>query len=590
MSKKKLKPILGSEFYVCRKDAAQKDKENWSLPHLCVLAKSHKGWKNLMRASSASFRPEFFYRKPRLNLERLAKFAEGEFIVFSGHMGSDLADAVFKEPKLAYAARSVADAKSLAGEGWHLRVFEAMDKYCALFGRENFYVEIQLVDRENLPASVVVAEGLRWAARKRGLKCVATADSHYCRRGDSWDHRILLCTALDARMADVERRVEAGEDVSLGAFFRSSNYHIPSAEEMAGLHAGHPDELAHSLEIASRCESYDVGGRPLLPSFDCPGGLTPDEYLAELCKRGWGEKILGKIPAAKLPAYEERLWKKEFPVLTGAGLSSYFLIVWDVIRHAREDLGARVGKGRGSAAGCLVSYLTDITRVDPIRYDLLFERFYNAGRNAPGRVALPDIDSDFPIRARGKVIDYLRGKYGRDRVCQMATFSRMQGKSALQDVLRANGAADFETALRVTEHVPDESGIADLLQEMREETGEASIIRWALENHPGPLREWAELAEDGSVTGDYGKYFEQAIRLEGTKRNMGKHASGVIVCSEPLADVCPMVWDSSAEEMMVGVDHRDAESMGLVKLDILGLRTLDCIQGAENLVRTGRLA
>jgi DNA polymerase-3 subunit alpha len=588
LTKHNLKPILGCEFYVCQQDSTIQTKENASLSHLVVLAKNLQGWKNLMKASSTSFRPENSYRKPRLDIEKLGKIGAGEFICFSGHMGSDLANVCFDEPKLAYNCASYEEARTLVSKNWESRVNEAVLRYQKAFGRENFYLEIQLVDQTNLPAVLVVARILRHCGKKLGVPCVATADSHYPRREDAADQRILLCTSLDTTLKEVQRKLDANEDVGLGAFFKSNNYHIPSLREMEELHAGYPEELENSLKIADRCEVYAVGGKPKLPVFACPGGETPDSYLEKLCQEGWKTKIAGRLEQEKQPTYQARLTETELPVLRDAGLSSYFLIKWDVIKYCREVLRAKVGKGRGSAAGCLVSYLLDITRVDPIRYGLSFARFYNAGRNSPGRTALPDIDTDLPIGMRAPAIEYIRAKYGRDKVCQMATFSRMQGRGALKDVLRAHDRCSFEEMGRITEHIPDEAEIADQLQEMREETGEASIIQWALQNNGDALKEWVTLREDGELDGPLALDFAQAIRLEGTKRSMGKHASGLIICSEPLEDIAPMVWDKSSGELMVGVDMNDCEALGLVKFDFLGLRTLDCIQNAESIIRTGR--
>jgi DNA polymerase-3 subunit alpha len=582
--KKKLKGIAGCEFYLCGRDATDRSVENGRLSHLCVLAKGPAGWKNLMKASSASYRPEHFYRKPRLDLERLAAFGKGEFVTFSGHMGSDLANVCFEEPRSAYGCRTYEEARGLVRKDWEAAVTAAVRKYQALFGKDNFYLEIQLVDQKNLPAAVVVARILRHVGRKLGVPRVATADSHYCRQEDAFDQRVLLCSAMDTTMKEVQRKLDAQEDVGLGAFFRSNNYHIPSPEEMKELHGDCPDELAASLEIAARCEPVSIGGKPLLPHFKVPGGKGADDYLYELCERGWH-----KVPKGKQEEYRRRLDEVEFPVIrsTDGFLADYFLIKQDIIRFARETLKTKTGLGRGSAAGCLASYLTGITRLDPIRFDLSWERFYNAGRNAPGRISLPDIDSDFLVKSREHVIQHARDTYGADRVCQMATFSRMQGRGALKDVLRAHERCTFEEMNRITEHVPDEAAIADHLQEMLAETGEASIIQWALENRADELRPWAHLDENNFLQGPLALDFAQAIRLEGTKRNMGKHASGVVICSEPLDEICPMVYDKSSGEMMTGVDMKDAEDLGLVKVDILGLRTLDCIQDSESIIRTG---
>lgn len=580
-----LKPILGNEFYISQQDATIRDKTNGKHSHLVVLAKGPEGWKNLIKATSASNKPEVFYRKPRLDLQKLASFSKDSFITFSGHMGSDMANILFEEPSLAYDANSVSDAKAMLRTDWLARSTDLAGKYKGLFGESNFYMEIQLIDHENLPASVVVAECLRRVAFETKTPCVATADSHYCRKNDAPDQRILLCSALETTLNEVQRKLDNAEEVGLSAFFKSNNYHIPSFDELKDLHTH--EELANSLVIAGRCEAIKISGRPMLPVFVPPDGSKPDDHLRQLARDGWRKKISTKVPKEKHPEYAERV-KHELEVLTGAGLSSYFLIVADFIRYAKEVLKIKVGKGRGSAAGCLVSYLTNITGVDPIRFGLIFARFYNQGRNSPGRVALPDIDCDFPIKSREAVIQYIRDKYGADKVCQMATFSRMQGRGALKDVLRARERCSFEEMGKITEHIPDEAAISDQLQEMLEETGEASIIQWALENNAEQLKEWAYLDEQGELQGPMAIEFAQAIRLEGTKRSQGKHPSGLIISSEPLADIVPMVYDKSSEQMIVGVDMRDAEEMGLVKFDILGLRTLDCICDAETLIRTGR--
>lgn len=589
MTKKKLKAVLGCEFYVCQQDATIRTPENGALSHLCVLAKGAKGWKNLMRASSASCRPEHSYRKPRLDIERIGEFGGGEFIAFSGHLGSDVANACFEDYRKAYSARTYDEARALVHPDWEARVVAVVRRYQRAFGEANFWVEIQLVDAKNIPAALVVARILRHVCKKYGFKKLASADSHYCRKEDAADQRILLCSALDTTMQQVQGKMEREEDVQLGAFFRSNNYHIPSLDEMLELHGDHPDELDATLQVAEQCEVYAIGGKPMLPRFRTPNGEETDDYLYALCTRAWDNKVAKKVPAAELPVYRSRL-EEEFRVVRGTEgfLSSYFLIKADIIRFAREVLKTLTGKGRGSAAGCLISYLTGITRVDPIVAKLSFARFYNAGRNSPGRIALPDIDSDFMIAVREKIIQYIRDTYGADKVCQMATFSRMQGRGALTDVLRAHERCSYDEIKRITEFIPDEAEIADQLQEMREETGEASIIRWALENNPEPLKQWAYLTDGGEIEGPLALDFAQAIRLEGTKRNMGKHASGIVICSEPLSEICPMVYDKGSGEMMTGVDMRVAEEIGLPKVDILGLRTLDCIHAATNIVRTGR--
>lgn len=604
--KKEIKPILGCEFYLSQQDASIREVTNRSLSHLCVLAKNAKGWRNLIRASSASNRPEFFYHKPRLDLERLAGYGEGQLIAFSGHVGSDLANVIFTDFRAAYSSTTYEQARSYVRTDWKDVTVALACKYRDLFGKENFWLEIQVLDQDNCPAMKVIAYALRWVSKKTGIPCLATADSHYCRRQDSEDQRVQLCAALDTTLQEVAAKAAAGEDVTLGAFFRSKRYHIPTVEELEPLHT--PEEMMASVQIAEMCEKYDILGKPSLPDFPCPDGLTPDQYLARLCEEGWKQKLDPRLRSDgriwgergnsfsstgsdsvsySVQEYRDRL-DRELKVLFEAGLSGYFLIKQDLLAYARSK--GKVGKGRGSAAGSLAAYLSGITNVDPLVYDLIFERFYNAGRNAPGRIAFPDIDSDFEKYKREDVIRYVRDKYGAARVAQMATFTRMQGRGALKDVLRAHSAASYEEMNRITEFIPDESSISDDLQEMMEETGEASIIRWALENESEALKGWAYLNDDGVVEGPMAKFFEQAMRLEGTFRSLGKHPSGVIISPVDLQDIVPMVYDRSSQEMMVGVDMRDAEAMGLLKFDILGTTVLDKIRGATELIRTGRLS
>lgn len=591
---KKLKAVVGCEFYLCRDEPAVKTSENRPLSHLCVVAKGQAGWKNLIRASSESNRADQFYWKPRLNLSRLGKLAGGEFIAFSGHMGSDLANVCFADHRVAYSARSYEEARELVHKDWRQRVMDEVVRYQDAFGKENFYLEIQLIDHKNLPASQVVAKILRHVGMQMGVPRVATADSHYPRREDAPDQRILLCSSLQTTLKDVQRRLDNSEDVTLGGFFRSSNYHIPTLEEMRELHT--PDELANSVQIAARCETPVIGGKPLLPTFACPGGVTPEDYMRKLADIGWSRKVANRVPRERWPEYQARRDMEE-KVLIEAGLASYFLIVEDYVRFAVEKLKCKVGEGRGSAAGSMESWLLGVTGLDPIKYDLMFERFYNAGRNdiASGRVALPDIDSDFPVRYREDIINYARDKYGEDKVCQMATYGRIQGRGALKDVLRAHDRCSFEEMNRITVNIPDEAAIADDLQEMADAGEEPSIIRWALENTPHLLADWCVIKESADpdapleLDGPLALDFAQAMRLEGTKHSQGKHASGVIISSVPLADVAPMVLDKVSGQPIVGVDMRDAEEMGLVKFDILGTAVLDKIMNAEEIIRTGRI-
>lgn len=582
INKAGMKGIAGCEFWLCQKDASIKDASNANSSRVTVLATSIDSWKCLVKAYSASSSKELMDRKPRLDLKRLAAFSDGQFIVMSGRMCSDLANCIFEEPRYAYSAQSLEQAKGMVKKGWHTLAMEKIAEYQTLFGKENFFVQIEQNDRLATPAELVLVEGLRWVANKVGALCVATANSHYCKPQDASDQRVILCSATESTMEEAKQKIVGNEDPSLQCFFRSSRFHIPTYEEMKEVHT--EEELANTVRIAERCEQYEIGGEPMLPHIVGSNGESPDEVLTKLCVSGWKKKVQDVAPSEKLPVYAERI-KKELKVINEAGLASYFLIVEDYVRHARDVIGSMIGPGRGSAAGCLVSYLLGITDVDPIEFDLLFERFFNAGRSTPGKVSLPDIDVDFEARFRQDVIQYLRDKYGEDKVCQMSTFSRMQGRGALKDVLRAHGRCNEEEMNRITEFIPDESEISDQLQEMREETGEASIIQWALENNAEQLKEWCHIDEDGNLRGPLAIDFAQAIRLEGTKKNMGRHASGVVISSEPLSDLYPMMIDKVSGHAVIAIDMRDAEAGGVVKFDILGLQSLDRIAAAQRMIR-----
>lgn len=589
INKAGMKGIAGCEFWICPEDPTIKEVSNLANSRVTVLAPDFDSWKDLVKAYSASASQELMFKRPRLNLAKLAEFSKGKFIVLSGRLCSDLANCIFAEPRMAYSATSLEQAKGMARKGWNDLVFSKIAEYQSLFGKENFFVEIQLNDRLATPASQLVADGLRWAAKKLGVECVATADSHYCKSQDASDQRVLLCSSTDSTMEEAAKKIVGHEDPSLVCFFRSNKFHIPTYDEMREVHT--EAELANTLKIAERCSQYEIGGKPMFPSIVGPKGEKPEDMLKELCVKGWKKRIESskKIPKEKIPVYAERI-KKELGVINKAQLASYFLIVEDYVSYARNVLGSMIGPGRGSAAGCLVSYLIGITGVDPIEFDLLFERFYNDGRNSPGRVAIPDVDIDFEARFRQAVIQYLRDKYGEDKVCQMSTFSRMQGRAAIKDVLRAHARCGHDEANRICEFIPDESEISDQLQEMREETGEASIIQWALENNPDQLKEWCFINAQGELEGPLAIDFAQAIRLEGTKRNMGKHASGVIISSEPLADLCPMFVDKTTGHAVIGVDMKDAELLGFIKFDILGLQSLDRISAATRMIRGGSRA
>ena len=413
----------------------------------------------------------------------------------------------------------------------------------------------------------------------------ATPVSYYTSRSDAELHRVLLCSSLKTTMPKIKKKISAGElDEGIEKFFQYDSFHVLSKEEVAEalLDCSHDDASVVS-EIVAKCEDYNILSKPILPAFATPSGESEEEFLTQLCREGWRENLLntGKVEDPEdEDRYVER-FKEELGVIKDANLFGYFLIVWDIIRFVSKQ-GWLSGPGRGSAAGCLISYLIGITKIDPIQYDLLFERFYNSGRNTGDRVELPDIDMDVPGKKRDDIITYLKDKYGHGNVSQMITFGRLQGRSAVKEVLRINEACSFGEMNEITKSIPNEADISDQLQDMDEE--DRSIIRWALINNSEELRDFCFINDGGYLDGDYADYFDQAIRIEGTFKTQGKHAAGIVISKDILSKVCPMVDQRSGGEKIAGLEMSDLESLGHVKFDVLGINLLDKIMKVRELI------
>ena len=560
MKNNNIKPILGVELYVSEEDSHIHSKENRKLSHMLLLSKNLQGWKNLIEIVSESNRPENYYYKPRLDINKLKdKISQGNIIGMSGHPGSYLANKIYQEDNF------VSD----------VQIEKEIGFLSEIFGKDNFFVEAQLMDTEN-KYQQIVGKKLRDVCNLNKIPKIASIDAHYCEKYDSVDQRILLCSNLKMTLPQVASKLSGGENFGLDSFFKSDNYHVLSHEEINEVNT--EDEIDNTNLVDSMCEDYDILETPNLPDFKCPKGYDPAEYLRQLCRNGWREKIATGVDESLHQTYVDRI-KYELDVLQGADLSSYFLIVQDIVNHVRQQ-NWLPGPGRGSAAGCLVSYLIGITAIDPIKYDLIFERFYNAGRNTGGRVSMPDIDVDVPMDQRESIIDYIKDTYGQDKVSQMITYNTLKGRGALKEVLRVYSNISFEEMNQITKHIPDEAKIADELQEMKD----ASIIKWALENNPKQLKDWCHIKDD-KLEGPLAKRFEQAIRLEGTKCNQSKHAAGIAISQSSLASICPMIYDAKTKKNIAGLEMNDLESIGVVKFDILGIGLLDKMMGVQSLLQ-----
>ena len=396
--------------------------------------------------------------------------------------------------------------------------------------------------------------------------------SYYVTPDQAALHRVLLCSAMKTTLPKIQTKIRKGDlDKDLLDYFSKDDKHVKE------------QKVCKQLQyVYESCEEYDILNPPMLPTFVCPNNQSQEQYLTAMAREGYKLLVQSKVgkDSDKKTVYGDR-FRKELKVIKDADLFGYFLIVQDIIRHVEQDKSWLAGPGRGSAAGCLISYLIGITKIDPVEHDLVFERFYNAGRNTGGHVSLPDIDMDVPGKRRDDVIDYLKEKYGQEHVSQMITFGRLQGRSAIKEVLRINEACSFSEMNAITKSVPNEADISDQLAEMDDD--DRSIIRWSLINRADELRDFCHIADSGKLEGDYAEYFKQAINIEGTFKTQGKHAAGVVISKDKLKDVCPMIQQKGSTEKIAGLEMSDLEALGHVKFDVLGINLLDKLMKIKEL-------
>nr|WP_305147202.1 DNA polymerase III subunit alpha [Blautia coccoides] len=509
-----IKPILGCEVYVAPGSRFDKEigREEDRYYHLVLLAENQEGYQNLMKIVSAGFVDGFYY-KPRVDLEILEKYHEG-IIALSACLAGEVARSITK--------------------GFYEESKKAALRYEEIFGKGNFFLELQ---DHGIPEQHRVNQQLVRMSRETGIELVATNDIHYTYSTDAEAHDILLCVQTGKRLQDEDRmRYEGGQ------------YYVKSVEEMAALFPYAPQALENTHKIAERCNVEIEFGVTKLPKFDVPEGYTAWEYLNKLCFDGLAERYSGDMGEL-----EERL-NYELNVIKNMGYVDYFLIVWDFIRYAR-DHDIIVGPGRGSAAGSLVSYTLGITKLDPIKYNLLFERFLN-----PERVSMPDIDVDFCFERRQEVIDYVVEKYGKDRVVQIVTFGTMAARGVIRDVGRVMDLPYAQCDL-IAKMIPTELNIT---------------IDKAMKMNP-ELRNLYE--SDDTVK----KLIDMSKRLEGLPRHTSMHAAGVVISQKPVVEYVPLSRASDGS-LVTQFTMTTLEELGLLKMDFLGLRTLTVIQNAAKLV------
>jgi DNA polymerase-3 subunit alpha len=411
-------------------------------------------------------------------------------------------------------------------------------------------------------------------------KSSAFAESYYVEKSQADLHRILICSGLKVTLPKVKK--DPSLVTGFNHFFEAADWYLKDRQEVARMVIDDP-RMDCFEEIFDKCENYTILSQPMLPEFETPNGESEGDYLRHLAREGWMRLLHEKIKDEdKKKEYGDQ-FRHEFSVIEEANLFGYFLIVWDIVDFVVNRSGWMAGPGRGSAAGCLISYLLGITQIDPIEFDLLFERFYNAGRNTEDHISLPDIDIDVPGDKRDEIIDYLKDKYGGDRVSQMLTFGRLQGRSAIKEVLRVTEACSFAEMNHITKSIPNEADISDQLALMDED--ERSIIRWALMNDPEEdLIDYCQINDRGELDGEYAEYFRQAIEIEGTFKTQGKHPAGVVISLEPLHLVCPMVDTKSSDDKIAGLEMADLEALGHVKFDVLAINLLDKLMYVKELI------
>ncbi|MFN6560101.1 MAG: DNA polymerase III subunit alpha [Nostoc sp. ChiSLP01] len=524
-----IKPIIGNEMYIINGDIEKQERR--PKYHQVVLAKNTKGYKNLVKLTSISnlkgVQGKGIFSRPCINKDLLKQYHEG-LIVTSACLGGEVPQAILSgRPD---AARKVAQ--------WYKDVFG-----------DDYYLEIQ--DHGSQEDRIVNVEIVK-IARELGIKFVATNDSHFISCFDVEAHDALLCIQTGKLIIEDNRMRYSGTE------------YLKSAQEMKLLFRDHlPDDVIEEAvttteEVADKVEPYHIMGEPQIPTPPIPSGHTADTYAEEVAWIGLLERLNRKSRNEVDSVYKERL-EYELKMIQQMGFSKYFLVVWDYIKFARDN-NIPVGPGRGSAAGSLVAYAMRITNIDPVHHGLLFERFLN-----PERKSMPDIDTDFCIEQRDKVIDYVTEKYGADRVAQIITFNRLTSKAVLKDVARVLNIP-YGEADKMAKLIPVVRGKPTKLKVMISDATPEPEFKEKYDQDPR-VRHWIDMA----------------MRIEGTNKTFGVHAAGVVISDEPLDEIVPLQKNNDGS-VITQYFMEDLESMGLLKMDFLGLRNLTLIQKTLDLI------
>ena len=508
-----IKPIIGMEAYVAPGSRTEKKARGVkdAAYHLTLLAKDYQGYQNLIKLSTIGFLEGFYY-KPRVDKESLRCYSKG-LIALSGCLKGELPSLVCREQ--------------------YEQAEKSLKEYIDIFGKQDFFLEVQ---DHGIPEQKKFIQWAREAAGRHQIELVASNDCHYINREDAFIHEVLLCIQTATTLNDPKRMKMQTEE-----------FWLKDEKSMRKLFAELPRAVDNTIEIAERCNLELDFSKHYLPKYHQPRGYSMEDYLKELCDQGVKRRYPGVTDEIT-----NRL-RHELKIINKMHYASYFLIVWDFIRFAREK-DIPVGPGRGSAAGSLVSYLLGITNIDPLRYGLLFERFLN-----PSRVTLPDIDIDFCDRRRDEVIDYVRNKYGRQNVAQIITFGRLGAKAVIRDAARSLGFS-YSEADRIAKLIPDELNIT-LERAVKVEPQIRTLMK-----------------EDTRVA----RLFEISFGLEGLVRNASTHAAGIVISEKPLTEYLPLCTGNK-NETITQYYKGPLENIGMLKMDFLGLKTLSVIQDTIDL-------
>jgi DNA polymerase III subunit alpha len=523
-----VKPIIGCEVYVAPDNRKNRGAEAERSNHLVLLCETDEGYRNLIQLVSAGFLEGFYY-KPRVDHDLLAQHSKG-LIALSACLRGEVASALLEE--------RYDQARTNA------------ERLREIFGPENFFLEVQ---DQGMEVETRINRDLVKLSRETGIPLVATNDCHYLTRSDAHAQEVLMCIQTGKTMSDTQRMK-----------FPTDQFYFKTAEEMAQVFRELPDAVERTVRIAERCNVKIERVANPFPEFHVPEGHTAGSYFEKVVREGFSARApqierLEKENRLRhtVAEYEQRL-TDEIAMIQKMRFAGYFLIVWDFIQYARTQ-GIPVGPGRGSAAGSLVSYSLHITDVDPLQYDLLFERFLN-----PERVSMPDIDIDFCMRRRGEVIEYVRQKYGQESVAQIITFGTMAAKAVLKDAGRALDMPYGEVD-KIAKMIPVTLNIE--LEDALKQTPQLTALRQSDER----VKELIEVA----------------LRLEGLARHASTHAAGVVISPQPLTEIVPL-YKSSKDEITTQYDMNAIERIGLLKMDFLGLTTLTVLDDAVRLVRQNR--